>query len=85
MKEGEKNETAGKSTQEFSDVATFALLNFQKAYQDNGFTILDVPNPIKPPSPDGDIAFMHPSIREILFYNQQFSALKAVIALPTVR
>ena len=59
---GEKNETARKSTQEFSEVATFALLNFQKAYRDNGFTVLDVPNPIKPPSPDGDIAFMHPSI-----------------------
>ncbi len=64
---GTENGVVGKSAHELPDIAKFALMNFQKIYQDNGFTILDVPNHIKPSSPDGDVAFVHPSTQENLF------------------
>ena len=41
------------------DIASFALKNFQKIYQDNGFAILAIPEHITPPTSKGDIAIVN--------------------------
>jgi hypothetical protein len=52
------------SRDESSDVAKFAMRNFKRIYQDNNFTILDVPDYISSPSPSGGVAFIHPSFQD---------------------
>jgi hypothetical protein len=43
-----------------NNIIHFALENFQKAYEDDNFVVLEVPT-LTPPSPNGDVALIYPT------------------------
>jgi hypothetical protein len=78
----------GKGAGVKSGIARFALKNFQKIYQDNGFAILAIPKHIMPPSPKGDIAIINkmtahdPVLRSTIFNPENRDNNSTKVILP---
>ena len=68
-----------------SDAAKFAMRNFKKVYQDNDYTILDVPNYLNPPSLYGDVAIIHPSAQEDMYYDHWLLRMEIIIKILIIR